>query len=123
MCVLQDVDELRAQALGVYHPTRKTLAAIDPATPHRSPASSHAPSPFGTAPIARSNPPSTHRRSIITDQIYQFALGYPQTPPENSPLETTGDLPWDKPEIVTGAMGSFVFRWYVWRLFQCSMRR
>ncbi|KAL8783120.1 MAG: hypothetical protein Q9213_004877 [Squamulea squamosa] len=89
----------------------RELAAIDPATPHRPSSSSHAPSPFGTPPIARSKTPSAHRRSVITDQIYQFALGYPQTPPENSPLEATGDLLWKEPKVGTGAMGSFVFRW------------
>ncbi|KAL8862624.1 MAG: hypothetical protein Q9178_001122 [Gyalolechia marmorata] len=96
---------------------RPKLAAIDPSTPHRAPSSSSAPSPFGVTPTARSNPPSAHRRSLITDQIFQFALGYPQTPPETSPVpELTGELPWKEAEIISGGMGSFVFRWYVSRM-------
>ncbi|KAL9000564.1 MAG: hypothetical protein Q9169_000857 [Polycauliona sp. 2 TL-2023] len=48
----------------------------------------------------------------ITDQIYQFALGYPQTPPETDLLlEPTKNLPPTESDIRLGGMGSFVFRW------------
>lgn len=86
------------------------LATIDPSSPSRPSSSS---SPI-TSSALRSTPPSAHRRrSLITGQIYQFALGYPQTPPETSPVpEVTSDS-WEKPETIPGGMGSFVFRWYV----------
>ncbi|KAL8979568.1 MAG: hypothetical protein Q9205_005124 [Flavoplaca limonia] len=84
------------------------LATIDPSTPTRAPSSS---SPI-TSSAVRPSAPSAHRRSLVTDQIYQFALGYPQTPPETSPLlKATSDSSWEKPEIIQGGMGSFRFQW------------
>ncbi|CAL8577621.1 hypothetical protein XPA_003445 [Xanthoria parietina] len=91
------------------------LATIDPSTPRRASSSSSPPITSSAVPISRSSPPSAYRRSLVTDQIYQFALGYPQTPPEPSPLlEPKSDLAREKPEDILGGMGSFVFRWYVW---------
>ncbi|KAL9639839.1 MAG: hypothetical protein Q9204_000945 [Flavoplaca sp. TL-2023a] len=85
------------------------LATIDPSTPTRAPSSSSSPI---TSSAVRPSAPSAHRRSLVTDQIYQFALGYPQTPPETSPLlKATSDSSWGKPEIIPGGMGNFVFRW------------
>ncbi|KAL8884170.1 MAG: hypothetical protein Q9192_006910, partial [Flavoplaca navasiana] len=85
------------------------LATIDPSTPTRAPSPSSSPI---TSSAVRPSPPSAHRRSLITDQIYQFALGYPQTPPETSPLlKATSDSSWEEPEIIPGGMGNFVFRW------------
>ncbi|KAI4092340.1 MAG: hypothetical protein LQ339_007937, partial [Xanthoria mediterranea] len=88
------------------------LATIDPSTPRRASSSSSPPITSSAVPISRSSPPSAYRRSLVTDQIYQFALGYPQTPPEPSPLlEPKSDLAREKPEDILGGMGSFVFRW------------
>ncbi|KAL9577141.1 MAG: hypothetical protein Q9203_007569, partial [Teloschistes exilis] len=46
-----------------------------------------------------------------TDQIYQFALGYPQTPPEPSPPLESPVGSREGQEILGSAMGSFVFKW------------
>ncbi|KAL8742618.1 MAG: hypothetical protein Q9190_004929 [Brigantiaea leucoxantha] len=52
------------------------------------------------------------RPSTVTSQIYQFALGYPQTPPETSPVrESNGALSKDERIEAARTMGSFVFRW------------
>ncbi|KAL8671879.1 MAG: hypothetical protein Q9168_003632 [Polycauliona sp. 1 TL-2023] len=92
--------------MGVY------LATIDPFTPPRVPASSASPISSRAVGTSRSTPPSANRRSPITDQIYQFALGYPQTPPEADPaLEPTSDWPLAESDKTLGGMGSFVFRW------------
>ncbi|KAL9054039.1 MAG: hypothetical protein Q9206_003693 [Seirophora lacunosa] len=56
--------------------------------------------------------PAAHRRSAITNQLYQFALGYPPTPPDISPLSDPITQPqWGEQEAMTSGMGSFVFRW------------
>jgi len=63
----------------------------------------------------QSTPRPASRRSNISSQIYQFGLGYPQTPPETSPilesprLSGEGDTP-----AVGNRMGSFLFKWCVW---------
>lgn len=90
------------------------FAAIDPLphskNPFPSSPSTHQPS---ATPTIYSSPQSDKRRSLVTDQIYQFALGYPQTPPEPSPLLEAPVDSRDGQEILGSAMGSFVFKWYV----------
>ncbi|KAK3173268.1 hypothetical protein OEA41_006597 [Lepraria neglecta] len=68
-----------------------------------------------TAPSStQSTPRSVKPRSDINKQIYQFALGYPQTPPETSPV-----LEYGRSELQTGLsgvgekMGGFIFKWCV----------
>ncbi|KAL9584657.1 MAG: hypothetical protein Q9212_001993 [Teloschistes hypoglaucus] len=65
----------------------------------------------GATPTACSRSQSDKRRSLVTDQIYQFALGYPQTPPEPSPLLELPVGSRERQEILGSAMGSFVFKW------------
>ncbi|KAL8950085.1 MAG: hypothetical protein Q9222_003849 [Ikaeria aurantiellina] len=69
--------------------------------------------PPGARPAAQSIDPSSLRRSVISDQLYQFALGFPQTPPEDSPPDRElGDFQRDvQEEVLLSGMGSFVFRW------------
>jgi len=72
--------------------------------------------PPGASSSARSTPQSAKRRSIIPSQTYQFALGFPQTPPENSPELDPSAQHLEQPPPTTasaGAMGSFLFTWYV----------
>lgn len=90
------------------------IATIDPSSspppvPNRS-ASRRGPTPSTSA---QSTPRPASRRSEITSQIYQFALGYPQTPPDTSPVRDPFG-----PSIDAGffggknSMGSFLFKWY-----------
>lgn len=91
-----------------------TAATIDPSSssppiPLRSASrrGPHAPSPN------QSTPQSASRRSNISSQIYQFALGYPQTPPETSPVcESIGPFLQAEEQIAVEKMGSFLFKWY-----------
>lgn len=74
--------------------------------------------PPGASSSARSTPQSAKRRSIIPSQTYQFALGFPQTPPENSPELGPVAQHLEQPPRTTAsarAMGSFLFTWYVRR--------
>ncbi|KAL8713987.1 MAG: hypothetical protein Q9220_002133 [cf. Caloplaca sp. 1 TL-2023] len=78
-----------------------------------SPSAAASASPPGAKPAAQPINPSSHRRSLISDQLYQFALGFPQTPPEDSPIPgTPGDIERDvEEEAFVSGMGSFVFKW------------
>jgi len=72
--------------------------------------------PPGASSSARSTPQSAKRRSIIPSQTYQFALGFPQTPPENSPELDPISQHLEQPPRTTAsarAMGNFLFTWYV----------
>lgn len=107
---------------GLLHTTACTIAQkepsdeiIDSQSSSKNPFSSLIPPSGGSS--ARSTPPSANRRSLVTKQIYQFALGFPQTPPEDSPelspLEQTLETS-PSPGVGTmGTTGSFVFKWYV----------
>ncbi|KAL8990270.1 MAG: hypothetical protein Q9177_001034 [Variospora cf. flavescens] len=58
------------------------------------------------------NPQAAHRSSSITNQLYHFALGYPPTPPDTSPLsDPIRQSPWGEQVAMTSGTGSFVFRW------------
>ena len=65
------------------------------------------------------NPPQstsrpTSRRSNVNRQIFQFALGYPQTPPDTTPdIDPIGPLLNGGSSGAQSNMGTFVFRWYV----------
>ncbi|MCJ1486364.1 hypothetical protein MMC06_006541, partial [Schaereria dolodes] len=77
------------------------------------------PSPTSAAPQSSIARPETQsparpasRRSGITKQIYQFALGYPQTPPEASPDINSFDADLGSgPADLKFKMGSFLFKW------------
>jgi hypothetical protein len=89
-------------------------AIIDPSLPSELPSLN----PPGASSSARSTPQSAKRRSIIPSQTYQFALGFPQTPPENSPELDPVAQHLEQPPRTTAsarAMGSFLFTWYVRR--------
>ncbi|KAL9125087.1 MAG: hypothetical protein Q9217_005659 [Psora testacea] len=66
----------------------------------------------GAPSSTHSTPRPVSRASNINKQIYQFALGYPQTPPETSP-----EFGQSQGESENGVserrndMGSFLFRW------------
>lgn len=80
----------------------------------------------GASSSARSTPQSAKRRSVIPSQTYQFALGFPQTPPENSPELDPVARRLELPARTTAsprAMGSFLFTWYVRRLTELSSSR
>ncbi|MCJ1247682.1 hypothetical protein MMC30_004897 [Trapelia coarctata] len=64
------------------------------------------------APASPSARPSS-RRNLITQQIYQFALGYPQTPPENSPVSDPFEsvLGSEETKVEKDKMGTFLFKW------------
>ena len=68
----------------------------------------------GTGSSARSTPTSSNRRRNITSQLYHFALGFPQTPPEISPeLDPVAPQLEDSQRTTPGeaTMGSFLFKW------------
>ncbi|MCJ1381888.1 hypothetical protein MMC17_005000 [Xylographa soralifera] len=71
------------------------------------------PSSIATSRISTSSPARpVSRRSNVTKQIFQFALGYPQTPPENSPeLQPTDPLVEFEEPQESKNMGSFLFQW------------
>lgn len=64
------------------------------------------------APASPSSARPSSRRTVITQQIYQFALGYPQTPPENSPVSEPV-LSFEETKVEKDKMGTFLFKWYV----------
>jgi len=90
------------------------VATIDPSScpprvPNRS-ASRRGPTASSSA---HSSPRPASRQSQITNQIYQFALGYPQTPPDtSSDLDPFGPSIDAKSLIGGNSMGSFLFTWY-----------
>ncbi len=50
----------------------------------------------------------------MTNQLFQFALGYLQTPPDTSPEIDPLDDTLDTGALATAdKMGSFLFKWYV----------
>lgn len=91
------------------------VATIDPSSPpppvsNRS-ASGGIPPPSAST---QSIPRPASRRSNITSQLYQFALGYPQTPPETSPVfDPIGPSTSVGSSGTGNSMGSFLFKWYV----------
>lgn len=88
-----------------------TSAVIDsPAFPTVPTSSPPRPNP---GPASQITPRSPRRRSNITSQIYQFALGYPQTPPEISPeLDPIKSVRQTEASFTSGSMASFLFKWY-----------
>ena len=81
-------------------PSFPTVPTSSPSRPNPGPAS-----PTTSRP--------TRRRSNITSQIYQFALGYPQTPPEISPeLDPINSVQQTEAPFTSGIMASFLFKWY-----------
>ncbi|MCJ1402046.1 hypothetical protein MMC11_005265 [Xylographa trunciseda] len=82
--------------------------------PASSPSSALPSKPSATSRTPTSSSPArpASRRSNVTRQIFQFALGYPQTPPENSPeLESTDPLAEFEDPRESKNMGSFLFQW------------
>ncbi|MCJ1392381.1 hypothetical protein MMC18_005248 [Xylographa bjoerkii] len=78
----------------------------------QSPALLSTPSATSRTPTSSSPARPASRKSNVTRQIFQFALGYPQTPPETSPeLEPIDPLvEFQEPEESKN-MGSFLFQW------------
>ena len=80
-------------------------AHVSPATPSKSANSVIATTQSPARPVSR--------RSNITPQIYQFALGYPESSPENSPVEEAAISVSGVEQLVDkGKMGNFLFQWY-----------
>ena len=108
--------------------TELILAIISTSTPPVTSHSSSTTRPHSQATIdSPSHSPArpASRRSNITRQIYQFALGYPQTPPDDSPNNDSLD-PLDHVvarDSVSNQqkMGSFLFQWYAGFLFFSSL--
>ena len=98
--------------------TKLILAIVSTSTAPATPPSSSTTRPHFQATIdSLSHSPArpASRRSNVTRQIYQFALGYPQTPPDDSPNNDPLD-PLDHvvaPDSVPSQqkMGSFLFKW------------
>ncbi|KAL8752647.1 MAG: hypothetical protein Q9184_005664 [Pyrenodesmia sp. 2 TL-2023] len=88
-------------------------AVLRPAQLTTSRLDSVASTPYSTAAIAGpSSPEAAYRSSIISNQLYQFALGYPPTPPDISPPSgSTGQSPWGEQKALLSGMGSFIFSW------------
>ena len=68
----------------------------------------------GATSSAHSTPRPASRRSEVNSQLYQFALGYPLTPPDTSPVkELSESFLQTEASGLRGSMGSFVFKWCV----------
>lgn len=98
-----------------YHRARSSrkpqVATIDSSTPSSDLVPSRA-SIEHNPPQSSSRP--TSRRSNINSQLFQFALGYPQTPPDTTPeQEPIASLLEGDSSGAQSNMGSFLFRWYV----------
>ena len=84
-------------------------SSISPAGPFSSP-SAASQSTATDQPQSSSRPGS--RRSDFNRQIYQFALGYPQTPPDTSPeVDPIGPLLNGGNSPTHPNMGTFLFKW------------
>lgn len=103
-----------------YHRARSSrnpqVATIDSS----SPSSDLVPPRASTEHIPpQSSSRPTSRRSNINSQLFQFALGYPQTPPDTTPERDSITSLLDGNSSGTQSnMGSFLFRWYVATNFQ-----
>lgn len=69
--------------------------------------------PLKDTPLSVPLPPRPNsRRGDINRQLYQFALGFPQTPPdEGYEIDPVGPLLNSAPPKQSKSMGSFVFKW------------
>lgn len=94
-----------------------TFAIIDTPSSSRSiPSRSTSRPQSGTTSSAHSTPRPTSRRSEVNSQLYQFALGYPLTPPDTSPVKELSESSLQiEASGLRGSMGTFVFKWCVER--------
>jgi len=106
---IQEAFILTYRARSSRHPQ---VATIDPSIPSSDLVPPLRASTEHNPPQSSSRPPS--RRSNINSQIFQFALGYPQTPPDTTPdPDPIGPLLEGDSSGAQSDMGSFLFQWYV----------
>ena len=102
---------------GLLHHSKYSINRADPRAVIDSPSfptvPTSSPSRPNPGPASQTTSRPTRRRSNITSQIYQFALGYPQTPPEISPeLDSINSVQQTEAPFASGMMASFLFKWY-----------